>query len=226
MTFFSVYVNHLLTWSILPAAEKKRMVHAISSNAPLAIDSWAHHSLTLPNSNFTLTNHLGAQLVKNPPAMPETRVQSLGREDPLEKGKATHSSILAWRIPWIEEPDPQSMGSQRVRHDWATNTNLFMLPDSYWFSKSTVNKPPIYNCLTDFQILNLKMYLLKGSLLFLETCVLSLSWVAHLSPGGPLGSVQSLIFCSLSRWTVHTWYSIQHSLTVSTAGPSGTTTRI
>ena len=48
---------------------------------------------------------LVAQLVKNPPAMWETRVQSLGWEDPLEKGKATHSSILASRIPWTEEPD-------------------------------------------------------------------------------------------------------------------------
>ena len=47
---------------------------------------------------------LVAQLVKNPPAMGETCVWSLGREDPLEKGKATHSSILAWRIPWTEEP--------------------------------------------------------------------------------------------------------------------------
>ena len=47
----------------------------------------------------------------------------LGREDPLEKGMATHSSILAWRIPWTEEPSRlQSMGSQRVGHDWATNT--------------------------------------------------------------------------------------------------------
>ena len=54
---------------------------------------------------------LVAQLVKNPPAMWETRVRSLGWEDPLEKGKATHSSILAWRIPLTEEPDwLQSMG--------------------------------------------------------------------------------------------------------------------
>ena len=45
-------------------------------------------------------------MVKNPPAMQETRVQSLGWEDPLEKGMATHSSILAWRIPWTEEPGP------------------------------------------------------------------------------------------------------------------------
>ena len=44
------------------------------------------------------------QMVKNPPAMQETQVQSLGREDPLQKGMVTHSSILAWRIPWIEEP--------------------------------------------------------------------------------------------------------------------------
>ena len=59
-----------------------------------------------------------AQVVKNLPAMWETQVQSLGQEDPLEKTIATHSSILAWRIPWTEEPGGlQSMGSQRVRHD-------------------------------------------------------------------------------------------------------------
>ena len=48
---------------------------------------------------------LVAQMVKNLPTMQETQVQSLGREDPLEKGKATHSSMLAWRIPWTEETD-------------------------------------------------------------------------------------------------------------------------
>ena len=58
-----------------------------------------------------------AQMVKNSPVMQENRVQSLGQEDPLEKGMATHSSILAWRISWTEEPDRlQSMKSQRVRH--------------------------------------------------------------------------------------------------------------
>ena len=57
-------------------------------------------------------------MVKNPPATRETWVRTLGWEDPLGKGKATHSSILAWRIPWTEEPGGlQSMGSQRVRHD-------------------------------------------------------------------------------------------------------------
>ena len=57
-------------------------------------------------------------MVKHLPAMRETRVQSLGREDPLENEMATHSSTLAWIIPWTEEPGRlQSMGSQRVRHD-------------------------------------------------------------------------------------------------------------
>ena len=59
-----------------------------------------------------------AQMVKRLPTMRETRVPSLGWEDLLEKGMATHSSILAWRIPWTEEPGGlQSMGSQRVEHD-------------------------------------------------------------------------------------------------------------
>ena len=59
-----------------------------------------------------------AQRVKNLPSMQETQVQSLGWEDPLEKGMATHSSILAWRMPWTEEPGGlQSMGLQRLRHD-------------------------------------------------------------------------------------------------------------
>jgi len=59
---------------------------------------------------------LVAQMVKKVPAIPEAQLQSLGGEDPLEKGMATHSSILAWRIPWTEEPGGlQSMGSKRVR---------------------------------------------------------------------------------------------------------------
>ena len=61
---------------------------------------------------------LGAQSVKDLPAVWETQVQSLGQEDPLEKGTATHSSILACRIQWMEEPGRlQSMGSQTVGHD-------------------------------------------------------------------------------------------------------------
>ena len=73
---------------------------------------------------FGAIEYLVAQMVKNLPAMQETQVWSLGQEDPLEKGIATHSSILSWRIPWTEEPGGlQSMGLQRVRHDWVTNTH-------------------------------------------------------------------------------------------------------
>ena len=61
---------------------------------------------------------LVAQTVKHLPAMQETWVRSLGREDPLEEEMKTHSSILAWKIPWIEEPSRlQSMGLQRVGHN-------------------------------------------------------------------------------------------------------------
>ena len=67
---------------------------------------------------FPLRASLVAQMVECLPAMLETRVRSLGQEDPLEKEMATHSSTLAWRIPWREDPGGlQSMGSQRVRHD-------------------------------------------------------------------------------------------------------------
>ena len=68
---------------------------------------------------------LVAQIVKSLPAMWETPVRSLGQGDPLEEGMATHSSPLAWRIPWMEEPGGlQSMGQQRVRHDYVTNFQL------------------------------------------------------------------------------------------------------
>ena len=61
---------------------------------------------------------LVVQMVKNLPAVQEARVQSLGQEDPLEKETTTHSSILAWRILWTEEPGRlQSIGSQKVRHN-------------------------------------------------------------------------------------------------------------
>ena len=68
---------------------------------------------------------LVAQSLKRLPGMWETRVRSLGWEDSLEKEMATHSSTLAWRIPWREEPGRlQSMGLQRVGHDWATSLSL------------------------------------------------------------------------------------------------------
>ena len=70
---------------------------------------------------------LVAQVVKHLPTMWETQIWSLGQKDPLEKEMATHSSILAWRIPWTEEPGGLwSMGLQRVGHDWATKLSTFI----------------------------------------------------------------------------------------------------
>ena len=74
--------------------------------------------------------------VKNLPAMQETWVQSMEWEDPLEKGMAIHSSILAWRIPWTEEPGGlQLVGSKRVRYDWATNSSLHWHTRGYFLGR-------------------------------------------------------------------------------------------
>ena len=74
-----------------------------------------------------------AQTIKSPPTMQETQLRSLSWEDPLEKEMATHSSILAWEIPEMEEPGGlQSMGSPRIRHNWVTFTgDLWMLPSPF-----------------------------------------------------------------------------------------------
>ena len=116
-----------------------------------------------------------AQAVKNLPAMQETWVWSLVWEDPLEKGIAPHSNILAWRIPWTEEPNGlQSMGLQRVRHDWAMNTQViffisffilliyhwmtFLISNwkfcqiSYWFRVQQLNEIK-YDCWRGFPML-------------------------------------------------------------------------
>ena len=79
-----------------------------------------------------------AQRLKHLPAMRETWVRFQGREDPLEKEMATHSSILAWRIPWTEEPDGlQSTGSQRIGHDWATSLSLSVTDRTRFKTQST-----------------------------------------------------------------------------------------
>ena len=83
--------------------------------------------------NRLLETSLVAQRLKCLPAMRETWVRSLGWEDPLEKEMATHSSTLAWRIPWTGEPGGlQSTGLQRVRHDCATSLH-FYISDSMWY---------------------------------------------------------------------------------------------
>ena len=93
--------------------------------------SWGHKEL---DTTYWLNRvSLVAQRLKYLPAIWETWVRSLGQEDPLEKEMATHSSILAWRIPWMEEPGGlQSTGLQRVGRDWATP-----LPLSDWTTTTT-----------------------------------------------------------------------------------------
>ena len=109
-----------------------------SCSGQLSLDNWH------PRSWASLV----AQTVKNPPAMQETWVWTLGREDPLEKG-TSHSSILAWRIPWTKEPGRlMSMEWKRVRHDWATNTLTFFPTLGHSF----------YVWHKQFRVHNLKMY--------------------------------------------------------------------
>ena len=94
-----------------------------------------------------------AQMVKNLPAMWVTWVRSLGREDPLGKGNATHPSILAWKTPWTEEPGRlESMGLQRLRYDWATfshSLTLYNMPQylgsSFIISLFTYWSVPLFN---------------------------------------------------------------------------------
>ena len=102
----------------------KSSCHWYQWNGPLTW-SW----VAWMSSLFHAWASLVVQLVKNLPAVQETWVWSLGWEDPLEKEMATHSSTLAWRIPWTEEPGrPQSMESQRVRHNCAT---MFMFMSTH-----------------------------------------------------------------------------------------------
>ena len=107
---------------------------------------------------------LVAQMVKRLPTMQETQVQSLGQEDLLEKEMATHSSILAWKIPWTEEPGRlQSMGSQRVRHDWATSLHLILLFRFFFFLSHIIQFPRKTNlpCISIFPSLFLFSFLIE-----------------------------------------------------------------
>ena len=84
-----------------------------------------------------------AQMVKRLPAVRESLVRSLSREDPLEKEMATHSSTLPWKIPWTEEPGRlQPVGSQRVGHDWATSVSFFLSRKIPHASKQLSNYVP------------------------------------------------------------------------------------
>ena len=100
--------------------------YPLSSPSPSAFNLSQHQGLFQWVSS-SLVASLVAQTVKRLPTMREIHVQSLGWEDPLEKEMATHSSILAWKISWMEEPGwLLSMGSQRVVHDWATSLSIYL----------------------------------------------------------------------------------------------------
>ena len=108
---------------------------------------WLYNLNTEQNLNMLLGTSLVAQTVKPLPARRKTWVQALGQEDPLEKEMAPHSSTLAWKIPWTEEPGRlQSMESQRVGHDWATSLSLFTRDTSLEILKlcfmTIVSAPP------------------------------------------------------------------------------------
>ena len=109
-------------------------------------EHWSIWNCESGKSTLILASPDGS-VVKNPPAMPEMRVQSLCWEDPLEDGMATHSSILAWRIPWTEEHGRlQSIGLQRVRHDWSNlaRTHIFLY---FHFSLWYITPCPVSGCL-------------------------------------------------------------------------------
>ena len=96
---------------------------------------------------------LMAQRLKRLPGMWETWVRSLGREDPLEKEMATHSSTLAWRIPWREEPGRlQSMGSQRVRHDWVTSLHFIVVLFKYVDDPQSISQSPRWDSICILQV--------------------------------------------------------------------------
>ena len=122
----------LLVWRLMNLEAKFPVpvyTHSLSVSLSLSLNFFPSFSLNKQRHGRTRIitiiyllleriQFLLAQMVKNLPVMQQTRVQSPGQEDPLEKEMATHSSILAWRIPWTEEPGGlQFMGSQRVKHD-------------------------------------------------------------------------------------------------------------
>ena len=136
------------SWQVHVSSLGKKGKHRVGTNT-WSIPAHTEFLITSPPTTFrsdhaylhvwptSVRASLVAQPIKNLPTMQETWVQSLGWEDPLEEEMATHFSILAWRIPWIEEPGRlQSMGSQRIRHDWATKTFTACPSTSFFLSAS------------------------------------------------------------------------------------------
>ena len=107
--------NHssILAWRMsINREDWQAIVHGVAKSQTRLGDQVQHSTRTMRGASLV------AQMLKNLPAMQETQVLSLGREDPLEKGISTHSSVLAWKIPWTEEPGRlQVHGSRRVIHN-------------------------------------------------------------------------------------------------------------
>ena len=124
--FFGLWVQSSRLMAVFSCRLRVAVPLALSVSAQMAPLEYEHRSYGIRTHPNDLTVNvitsviasLVVQRVKRLPAMQETQVRSLGREDPLEEEMATHSSSLAWRIPWMEEPDGlQLMGLQRVGHD-------------------------------------------------------------------------------------------------------------
>ena len=126
-----------------------------------------------------------AQTVKNMSAMQETHVWSLGQEDPLEKGMATHSSILPWRIPWTGEAGRlQPMGSQSIGHNWAANTHASLRCLSE--CRSSFILGPFFQYGRDFPVAQT----VKNLPVRQETRVRSLGWEVPLEEGMAIHSLE------------------------------------
>ena len=136
---FELEFFHLITLLVSPTPPPLSPIHWLLIDDPSLSSDWKESFLKflrlrlLPRSGIWITiwlkvGFLGGQTVKNLPAIQNTWVRSQGWKDSLEKWTATHSSILAWIIPWTEELGGlHSTGSQRVRYNWATNTFTFSL---------------------------------------------------------------------------------------------------
>ena len=122
-----MWLDRLFCSEFLISGDKSVFLHPDAGRAPFTTDLFSAYRRQKERSEYLLCfdcflsnfwASLVAQRLKRLPGMLETQVRSLGKEDPLEKEMATHSSTLAWRIPWREEPGRlQPMGSQRVGHD-------------------------------------------------------------------------------------------------------------
>ena len=122
------YIRYVGSYSFLKIGLLKcfSMLHNFK---PSTWEHWIWSPKLWTAIQCSLLTPLVAQMVKNLPAMRDTWLWSLDQEDPLEKGIATHSRILAWRIPWTEEPDGlQSTGSRRGGHSWAITFTWCLLP--------------------------------------------------------------------------------------------------